>query len=83
MLIVGSDRHHEDVRASLGPDRIFAVMIAALGHDIDHPGHSNQFEINTDSERALRYNGKAVLENYHAACLIKVRPVSGWLRSGV
>ncbi|CEO94474.1 unnamed protein product (mitochondrion) [Plasmodiophora brassicae] len=64
--------HHEDVRASLGPDRIFAVMIAALGHDIDHPGHSNQFEINTDSERALRYNGKAVLENYHAACLIKI-----------
>ncbi|KMS93741.1 hypothetical protein BVRB_028430 [Beta vulgaris subsp. vulgaris] len=63
---------HDDVRTTLGVERSFAVLIAALGHDISHPGHNNQFEINSDSELAQRFNGKSVLENYHAACLMKV-----------
>ena len=51
---------------------VFAVLVAALGHDLCHPGHTNQFEMNSDSELSQRYNGKSVLENYHAACLMKV-----------
>ena len=32
---------------------MLGIFIAALCHDVDHPGHSNQFEINSKSELAL------------------------------
>lgn len=47
---------------------LFAILISALVHDIDHPGHTNHYEINTRSHLALRYNDKSVLENHHC-CL--------------
>jgi len=25
----------------------FSVIIAAAGHDVDHPGHNNQYELKT------------------------------------
>lgn len=45
--------------------KLFGLMIAALVHDIDHPGHNNAFEINTKSYIALKYNNISVLENHH------------------
>jgi len=45
---------------------IFSVLIAALCHDIDHPGHTNAFEVNSMSELAIRHNDDAVLERHHA-----------------
>ncbi len=44
---------------------VAAFLIASLTHDIDHPGNNNDFEIKTESEKALIYNGKSVLENHH------------------
>ena len=32
---------------------MLGIFLAALCHDVDHPGHSNQFEINSKSELAL------------------------------
>ena len=29
------------------PFEIFIALISAAGHDIDHPGHNNVFEVNT------------------------------------
>lgn len=46
---------------------IFGILMAALVHDIDHPGHTNAFEINTHSHLALKYNDKSVLENHHCS----------------
>lgn len=46
---------------------VFALFIAALCHDMDHPGVSNAFLVETDNELALRYNDISVLENHHAA----------------
>ena len=44
-----------------------SLMISALCHDLDHPGHTNAFEVNSGSELALLYNDTSVLENHHCA----------------
>lgn len=49
-----------------------SLMIAALGHDADHPGNDNQFEIDSGSPLALCYNDISVLENHHAATTFAV-----------
>lgn len=49
-----------------------SLMIAALGHDADHPGNDNQFEIDTNSPLALCYNDISVLENHHASTTFSV-----------
>jgi hypothetical protein len=42
---------------------ISALLIAALTHDILHPGLNNLFHINTESEVAEKYENQSVLEN--------------------
>mmetsp|Transcript_59972 Transcript_59972/g.141432 ORF Transcript_59972/g.141432 Transcript_59972/m.141432 type:complete len:400 (-) Transcript_59972:214-1413(-) len=44
----------------------FALIVAALCHDLEHPGLSNQYLIARRDELALRYNDRSVLENHHA-----------------
>lgn len=34
-------------------------------HDVDHPGHNNDYEIKMISDMAIRFNNKSVLENHH------------------
>uniref|UniRef100_A0A3B3W0T7 Phosphodiesterase n=1 Tax=Poecilia latipinna TaxID=48699 RepID=A0A3B3W0T7_9TELE len=51
---------------------ILAALFASSIHDVDHPGVSNQFLINTNSELALMYNDLSVLENHHLAVGFKL-----------
>ncbi|XP_061097056.1 cAMP-specific 3',5'-cyclic phosphodiesterase 4C-like [Conger conger] len=51
---------------------ILAALFACAIHDVDHPGVSNQFLINTNSELALMYNDSSVLENHHLAVGFKL-----------
>ncbi|KAM9515923.1 3',5'-cyclic-AMP phosphodiesterase 4C isoform 2-T2 [Guaruba guarouba] len=51
---------------------IMAAIFASAIHDVDHPGVSNQFLINTNSELALMYNDASVLENHHLAVGFKL-----------
>ncbi|KAG7400018.1 hypothetical protein PHYBOEH_007086 [Phytophthora boehmeriae] len=44
---------------------IFAMLIASLCHDIDHPGNTNDFELKLLSPMALTHNDDAVLERHH------------------
>lgn len=37
--------------------------MGALVHDLEHPGHTNAFEIKTDSILAKKYDNESVLEN--------------------
>ncbi|XP_032885983.1 cAMP-specific 3',5'-cyclic phosphodiesterase 4D-like isoform X1 [Amblyraja radiata] len=51
---------------------ILTAIFASAIHDVDHPGVSNQFLINTNSELALMYNDASVLENHHLAVGFKL-----------
>eukprot|EP00301_Raphidiophrys_heterophryoidea_P027038 c9453_g1_i2.p2 GENE.c9453_g1_i2~~c9453_g1_i2.p2 ORF type:complete len:261 (+),score=86.66 c9453_g1_i2:1004-1786(+) len=46
---------------------VFALLLSAIIHDVDHDGRTNAFHENVLSERALRYNGVSVQENHHIA----------------
>lgn len=45
-------------------DRL-VLIITAIVHDLGHPGTNNLYEINRKTELALKYDNKAVLENFH------------------
>ncbi|XP_074662330.1 dual specificity calcium/calmodulin-dependent 3',5'-cyclic nucleotide phosphodiesterase 1A-like [Tubulanus polymorphus] len=51
---------------------IFAVIVAACIHDYEHTGTTNNFHINTNSDVALLYNDRAVLENHHISASFKM-----------
>ncbi|XP_057871704.2 uncharacterized protein LOC131078078 [Cryptomeria japonica] len=48
-----------------------ALALAALCHDVDHPGLTNAFLINCNDPLAIRYNDISVLENHHASTTVK------------
>mmetsp|Transcript_12786 Transcript_12786/g.32714 ORF Transcript_12786/g.32714 Transcript_12786/m.32714 type:complete len:647 (+) Transcript_12786:67-2007(+) len=59
-------------RTPLGALDTLSLLIAALGHDVDHPGVSNAFLVATGSPLAVTYNDEAVLENHHAATTFRL-----------
>ena len=54
---------------------MFAALVAAAVHDVDHPGVTNQFLIETGDDLALLYNDNSVLENHHLAVAFKTMAV--------
>ena len=52
------------VRACLPDLYVFVLLVAALVHDLDHPGTDNNWEIKTQSDWARQYNNVAVLEHH-------------------
>ena len=45
----------------------FAALMAAVIHDFQHPGTTNQHEIRKNSPLALQYHDESVLESHHLA----------------
>lgn len=56
----------------LSPLASSSLLFSGLMHDIDHPGWSNMFEINSQSELSIIYNDSSVLENHHSATAFKL-----------
>lgn len=56
----------------LRPYERLALMVAALAHDLGHPGVNNAFLVNTRHELATTYNDISVLEMHHAARLYQL-----------
>merc|ERR1712141_680546 len=54
------------------PLETFAAIFASSIHDVDHPGVTNQYLVNSSSELALMYNDESVLENHHLAVAFKL-----------
>ncbi|GLD95167.1 hypothetical protein PINS_up003792 [Pythium insidiosum] len=61
-----------DASKMLQPLDIAACLIAAICHDVDHPGHTNSFEIVTRSQLALLYSDESVLERHHAYTTFRI-----------
>lgn len=56
---------------------VFAALFAAVIHDVDHPGLTNQFLVNTSNVLSLCYNDASVLENHHIATAFSLLPRAG------
>ncbi len=50
---------------------VFTSLLAAIIHDFDHTGTTNNFHINSGSELTLLYNDRAVLENHHVSAFFR------------
>ncbi|SCZ98798.1 BZ3500_MvSof-1268-A1-R1_Chr3-1g05628 [Microbotryum saponariae] len=61
----------------LRPMDVFALMVAAIGHDVGHPGLSNAYMINARTPVAQIYDS-SVLENFHTVTLIHMLRRSGF-----
>nr|CAG4715633.1 unnamed protein product [Naegleria fowleri] len=51
----------------LSLEELLAVILAATMHDFQHPGTTNQYQIQSCSDLAITYNDKSVLESHHVA----------------
>uniref|UniRef100_A0A146LI32 Calcium/calmodulin-dependent 3',5'-cyclic nucleotide phosphodiesterase 1C n=2 Tax=Lygus hesperus TaxID=30085 RepID=A0A146LI32_LYGHE len=51
---------------------IFATLVAALIHDFEHTGTTNNFHVMSGTESALLYNDRAVLENHHISASFRL-----------
>eukprot|EP00002_Diphylleia_rotans_P035533 TRINITY_DN776_c0_g1_i10.p1 TRINITY_DN776_c0_g1~~TRINITY_DN776_c0_g1_i10.p1 ORF type:complete len:712 (+),score=181.08 TRINITY_DN776_c0_g1_i10:303-2438(+) len=60
---------------------LFGALLAACVHDYNHPGLNNAFQISTLSSKALIYNDRSVLENYHisASWMLMKKPQNDML----
>lgn len=58
--------------AGIGQLDLLSIVIAAVGHDIDHDGFNNAYHVNSISERAICYSDQSVQENHHAATTFKI-----------
>ncbi|XP_047432209.1 high affinity cGMP-specific 3',5'-cyclic phosphodiesterase 9A-like isoform X2 [Mugil cephalus] len=56
-----------DLRNKLGRVELLIMLTSALCHDLDHPGYNNVYQINAQTDLALRYNDISPLENHHCA----------------
>ncbi|XP_029161376.1 calcium/calmodulin-dependent 3',5'-cyclic nucleotide phosphodiesterase 1-like isoform X3 [Nylanderia fulva] len=51
---------------------IFATLVAALIHDYEHTGTTNNFHVMSGTDTALLYNDRAVLENHHISASFRI-----------
>jgi hypothetical protein len=58
--------NHCNMGEHLSPIQSFAILISAYVHDIDHPGHTNDFEQKIKSPLSHIYNS-SILENHHCS----------------
>lgn len=62
---------------TLGLRDIFALYIAAIGHDVGHPGVTNVFMKNAQTPLSLVFDGRSALEQLHCQLLLRVMRIHG------
>lgn len=58
-----------DLVNKLKPIDKLILLVSCIGHDLDHPGYNNAYQVNAQTRLAVIYNDTSVLENHHAAVL--------------
>ncbi|KAK9372817.1 uncharacterized protein V1513DRAFT_206984 [Lipomyces chichibuensis] len=56
----------------LDPVDALVLLLAAIGHDVGHPGVTNAFLIASRSPLARLYNDRSVLESFHCAAFNQI-----------
>ncbi|TRM62334.1 hypothetical protein BD626DRAFT_548700 [Schizophyllum amplum] len=56
----------------LGLREIFVLYVAAIGHDVGHPGFTNLFMKNAQTPLSVVFDGKSALEHMHCQLLLRV-----------
>jgi len=51
---------------------LFSLLTSAICHDLDHPGYNNSYQINAQTELAVRYNDASPLENHHCCVAFRI-----------
>ena len=64
----------------LKPVIVLACLIAAISHDVNHPGNTNSYEVNSLSKYAMLYNDVSVLENHHCTLTFELLEHTGLLK---
>ncbi|KAI8825843.1 uncharacterized protein EV422DRAFT_143444 [Fimicolochytrium jonesii] len=59
----------DQLKTQYTPIEAFALMLGAIGHDIDHPGYNNAFLVKSRHPWAILYCDTSVLELHHCAHL--------------
>ncbi|XP_072931355.1 uncharacterized protein [Epargyreus clarus] len=67
----------ERIREHMQPMEVLGSLLAAIAHDLDHPGVNQPFLIATSNHLAALYNNTSVLENHHwrsaVSCILESR----------
>jgi calcium/calmodulin-dependent 3',5'-cyclic nucleotide phosphodiesterase len=56
---------------------MYGALLAALVHDLGHPGLTNRFMVRTNNEFAIKYNDISVLENMHVFVALSLTKRAG------
>ena len=56
----------------LSPLEIFSTVVAAIGHDVGHPGVNNGFLVKAKDKLAMIHNDRSPLENMHCSLLYEI-----------
>ncbi|TRY64257.1 hypothetical protein TCAL_07939 [Tigriopus californicus] len=65
------------IKKFLTPLELMSALVAAVCHDLDHPGRNEKFLIATSSHLAGMYNNSSVLENHHWRMTMSICADSG------
>ncbi|TYJ52559.1 hypothetical protein B9479_006849 [Cryptococcus floricola] len=68
----GGSRGTKRARELIRPQDVLAVLVAAMGHDVGHPGLSNAFMKNAKVPLSQVYEDKSVLENMHCMLVVQL-----------
>jgi hypothetical protein len=75
VFVIGE--RNEQLRSFVNQEEFAVLLMAALGHDVCHPGLNNSYLIATKHGLADTYANVAVLENHHAAVTCAILQQSG------
>ena len=71
-------RTNPDFDRAVSSSTLVVALLAALSHDVGHPGLTNAHLVETRHELALRYNDQAPLENFHVALALDLARTTGF-----
>ena len=68
---------NSNIQKYLTPVETLASILAALGHDVAHPGVTSRYLITTRDSLAIQFNDSSVLENMHCATIYQLMNKTG------